>query len=323
MLLRRTSIQSALMTLAVAMLAACTRGDEKSLTGYAEADLVYVAASVAGTLEQLSARRGARVDKGAALFSLDNDPEALGRAAAFAREQRAAAVAANLRKGRRVNELAAIEQQLAQARANLAASQSQLERNQQLVRQGFVADTRFDELAAARDRDAARVAELQAQLAVARDAARPDEIAAADADRRAAGYDLAQSQWREEQKRRVAPVPAIVYDVMFRVGEWVPAGAPVIALLPDGALKVRFFVPEAMLASVAVGKRASLSCDGCVTGMMAVVSYVSPQAEFTPPVIYSNENRGKLVFMVEARPENDAARALKPGQPLDVRFAAN
>lgn len=323
MLLRRTSIQSALMTLAVAMLAACTRGDEKSLTGYAEADLVYVAASVAGTLEQLSARRGARVDKGAALFSLDNDPEALGRAAAFAREQRAAAVAANLRKGRRVNELAAIEQQLAQARANLAASQSQLERNQQLVRQGFVADTRFDELAAARDRDAARVAELQAQLAVARDAARPDEIAAADADRRAAGYDLAQSQWREEQKRRVAPVPAIVYDVMFRVGEWVPAGAPVIALLPDGALKVRFFVPEAMLASVAVGKRASLSCDGCAAGMMAVVSYVSPQAEFTPPVIYSNENRGKLVFMVEARPENDAARALKPGQPLDVRFAAN
>jgi len=306
----------------IALLAGCTRGADGALAGYAEADLVYVASSVAGTLEQLAVQRGARVDQGSLLFALDNDAEEFNRAAAQAREQRAAAQAANLRKGRRTQELAALEQQLAQARANLAASKSQLERNQQLVKQGFVANVRLDDLVAARDRDVARVAELQAQLSLARDAARPDEIAAADAERRAAGFDLAQSQWREGQKQRTAPVAALVYDVLFRTGEWVPVGVPVVALLPDNAVKVRFFVPQSMLSAIAPGHSVSLACDGCPAGMTAKVTYVSPQAEFTPPVIYSNENRGKLVFMVEARPSGEAAQTLKPGQPLDVRLAA-
>lgn len=301
-------------------LAACSRGGDGTLTGYAEADLVYVGSSVAGTLEKLEVERGARVDRGAALFALEGDAEEFGRAAAQAREQRAAAQATNLRKGRRAQELAAIEQQLAQARANLTASTSQLERNRQLVKQGFIAEVQLDDLAAARARDAARVAELQAQLAVARDAARPDEIAAADAERRAAGFDLAQSRWREEQTRRAAPVAATVFDVLYRVGEWVPAGAPIVALLPDGAVKVRFFAPEPLLSKIRTGQSVEVACDGCAAGMQATVTFISPQAEFTPPVIYSNENRGKLVFMVEARPSNDAARALKPGQPLDVRL---
>lgn len=301
-------------------LAGCGRRDDGVLTGYAEADLVFVGSSVAGTLEKLEVQRGARVDKGAQLFALENDAEEFGRAAAQAREQRAAAQAANLHKGKRAPEIAASEQQLAQARALLAASTSNLERSRALVKQGFIAEAQLVELAAARDRDAARVAELQAQLALARQAARPDEIAAAEAERRAAAYELAQSRWREEQTRRAAPVPAIVYDVMYRVGEWVPAGAPVVGLLPDGAVKVRFFVPQSLLASLQVGQRVAVACDGCPTGMTATVSYISPQAEFTPPVIFSNENRSKLVFMVEARPDGDAARVLKPGQPLDVRL---
>lgn len=305
------------------VLAGCSRGGDGTLTGYAEADLVYVAPSVAGTLQRLAVARGARVAAGAPLFALDSDAEGFDRAAAQAREQRAAAQAANLRKGRRAQELAAIEHQLAQARASLSASTSQLERNRQLVKQGFVAEVTLDDLVAARDRDAARVAELQAQLAVAREAARPDEIAAADAERRAAGFDLAQSQWREEQTRRTAPVAATVYNVMFRVGEWVPAGAPVVALLPDGAVKVRFFVPEPMLARMTVGRRVDIGCDGCPAAMTATVDFISPQAEFTPPVIFSNENRSKLVFMVEARPDGAAAGALKPGQPVDVRLPAH
>jgi HlyD family secretion protein len=101
----------------------------------------------------------------------------------------------------------------------------------------------------------------------------------------------------------------------------VPAGAPVVVLLPDNAVKIRFFVPEPMLARLAVGKTIQVACDGCAAGMTATVNFISPQAEFTPPVIYSNENRSKLVFMVEARPAGDAAHLLKPGQPLDVRLA--
>ncbi len=316
---RLRSPGSAALVLALA-LAACGARDEGRFTGYAEADLVYVAPGGAGTLQALAVARGQRVAKGAVLFALDNDAEAAARAATEARLAAAAAQAANLRKGRRPPEVRAVEQQLAQARANLEASTAQLARSERLVEQGFLSSLQLDTLRSAQERDLARVRELEAQLVVARLAARPDEIAAAEAQRRAAAFDVEQSRWREEQKRRVAPADALVFDVLFRVGEWVPAGAPVIALLPDGALKLRFFVPQTQLARIRVGSRVEASCDGCPAGLDAVVTFVSPQAEFTPPVIYSNESRSKLVFLVEAQPSEAARAALKPGQPIDVRL---
>jgi len=242
--------------------------------------------------------------------------------AGAARVERAAAQTSNLRKGKRVDELRAIEQQLAQARAALALSSADLSRSEALVRQGFISVNRLDELRSARDRDTARVAEVQAQLATARDAARPDEILAAEADQRAAQSDLASSRWREEQTRGVAAQSGTVQDVMYRPGEWVAQGAPIVALLPDGAVKARFFVPQESLARIHIGDVVALSCDGCPPDMKANVSFVSSEAEFTPPVIYSNESRAKLVFMVEARPDAAAAQVLKPGQPIDARIAS-
>ena len=215
--------------------------------------------------------------------------------------------------------MAAIDQQLAQAQAALAASSSALKRDQQLVKQGFLSPLRLDELIAARDRDTARVRELQAQRLLATQGSRSDELAAAAAESRGAVSDVALTAWREAQKRREAPADAIVFDVMYRPGEWVNAGAPVVALLPPGALKLRFFVPEPALAQAAVGNEVALACDGCATGLRARIRWVSPQAEYTPPVIYSNASRSKLVFAVEATPL-EAAAALKPGQPVDVRF---
>jgi HlyD family secretion protein len=200
-------------------------------------------------------------------------------------------------------------------------STNDLKRSEGLVAQGFISPNRLDELKATRDRDVARVAELQANLAVARDAARPDEIAAAEAEQRAAESDLASSRWREDQTRGIAPKPAAVQDVMYRVGEYVAQGAPVVALLPDGALKVRFFVAQGALARVRVGETVAVSCDGCPQELKAQVAFISDKAEYTPPVIYSNESRAKLVFMVEARPDAKTAQVLKPGQPVDVRIA--
>jgi HlyD family secretion protein len=234
--------------------------------------------------------------------------------------QRARAQAQNLRTGRRPPELRVIEQQLAQAEAELEVARQQLERNQALVAQGFVAAIRLDELRAAYERDQARVAEMRAQLVVARTAARPDEIAAAEAEQRAAASDVAQAGWREQQKVRRAPQAALVYDVLFRVGEWVPAGTPVVVLQPEGALKVRFFVPQGRLAQFATGTRVRLGCDGCPADLGATVKFVAPRAEYTPPVIYSNESRDKLVFLVEAQPDAAARKVLKAGQPLDVRL---
>jgi HlyD family secretion protein len=309
----------ALFCAALLALTACTRHSENLLPGYVEAELVHVSSPLGGTLAGLAVTRGQHVVVGADLFRLDADVEALARNEAQARVEQAQAQTANLRKGRRPQELQAISQQLAQAQAALRASGAQLARSEQLVQQGFLPPGQLDDARAARDRDAARVRELEAQLQVARTAARPDEIAAADAQHRAAQQALEQERWREAQKQRRAPVAGMVFDLPFRPGEWVAAGIPVVLLLPEDGVKLRFFVPQALLAGVQVGQAVGVACDGCPKGLQARVSYVSPQAEFTPPVIYSNDSRQKLVFMVEARPAPGSA--LKPGQPVDVSLA--
>lgn len=303
----------------VIVLAACSSRDPDAFSGYAEGDFVYVAPAVGGRLLTVDVVRGQRVDKGALLFRLEPEVETYERAAAAARAESAAAQTSNLRKGKRADEIRAIEQQLQQARASLELSTRELQRSDALVKQGFLSPLKLDELRAARERDVARVAEVQAQLATARLASRPDEIAAAEAEQRAAENELGVMRWREQQTQGVAPAAGIVQDVMYRKGEWVTQGAPVIALLPDGAVKLRFFVPQAALARIQPGTSVSWSCDGCPSGQNATVRFISTQAEFTPPVIYSNESRAKLVFMVEAQPTGDASM-LRPGQPIDVRL---
>jgi HlyD family secretion protein len=302
------------------LLVACGSQDgDAPMPGYAEAELVFVAPSAAGTLQHVAVERGDKVTRGQPLFALDADAESASRDAAAARRAAAEAQLHNLQKGRRPAELQAIDQQLAQAGAALAASTAALERNKRLVEQGFQSAARLDELVAARDRDAARIRELKAQRTVAADSARADEIAAAAAAEKGSEAELALARWREGQRQRAAPADALVYDVLFRPGEWVGAGMPVVALLPPAAIKVRFFVPETTLPQATVGRDVSVSCDGCAPGLTARIRYVAPQAEFTPPVIYSNGSRAKLVFMVEAEPKDPAA--FKPGQPVDVRFS--
>ncbi len=313
-------LASATAVVVTALLASCDRGAPPVFTGYAEADLVHISAPAAGAIESLAVTRGARVSAGDELFRLDADVETLSRAEAAARVAAARAQAADLRKGRRPAELRALEQQLVQARASLAASRAQVSRNRELVGKGFVSPSRLDDLSAAEERDAARVSELEAQLAVARAPARADEIAAADAQAQAASAALGRDAWRAAQMRQTAPVSGLVFDVAYRRGERVAANAPIVSLLPDGALKLRFYVPQARLPMIRVGGSVDVACDGCPRGLDATVSFVSPQAEYTPPIIYSNESRQKLVFLVEARPSAAAASALKPGQPVEVRL---
>jgi len=299
------------------LLHGCGQDDVVPWSGYAEADLVYLASSGSGVLSHIQVKRGDAVPAGTDLFQLDAAAELYGKQAAQAQQTKAAAQLADLGKGRRQNELKAIKAQLDQAKAALTISSTQLKRNRDLVRQGFIAPSQMDELEAAKARDTARVHELQAQLAAARDSARPDTVAAAKADLQAAKAQVSQQRWAEEQKVRRAPMAATFFDVLYRLGEWVPAWSPVVVLLPDHSFKVRFFVPQEALARTQVGQSVRYSCDGCAPGT-ATIRYVSPQAEFTPPVIYSNESKGKLVYMVEATPDDKAHDTLKPGQPLSV-----
>jgi HlyD family secretion protein len=97
------------------------------------------------------------------------------------------------------------------------------------------------------------------------------------------------------------------------------AGTPVVSLLPPENIFVRFFVPETELSRIHRGDSVALVCDGCRADLLATISFISPQAEYTPPLIYSESSKAKLVFLVEARPRPDQAAGLNPGQPIEVR----
>lgn len=302
------------------LLAACAPKGSGTLQGYAEGEFVRVAAPFAGSLTRLSVQRGAQVQAGAALYNLEQENEQAARLEAEERLKSAEARLANLRKGKRPDEVAAAEAQLAQAQAALKLSGAQLKRDEELVAKGFISRERLDQSRSNRDRDQARVKELTAQLRIARLGARSDEIRAAEADAQAARAAVAQAQWRLDQKSIKAPVSGLVQDTYYVPGEWVNAGSPVVSILPPQNIKVRFFLPEPALGKLRMGQPVRISCDGCGAALPANVSYIAPQAEYTPPVIYSQENRAKLVFLIEARLAAADAVKLHPGQPVDVRL---
>ena len=138
----------------------------------------------------------------------------------------------------------------------------------------------------------------------------------AEATLRSAEARLNSTRTRLERRKVASPVQGSVQEVYFRTGEMVQAGRPIVSLLPPNNTKVRFFVPQATLPSLKIDDRINVTCDGCKTGLLARVSFISAQAEFTPPVIYSREERARLVFRIEARPEQP--ENLRVGQPVSV-----
>ncbi|ANH69089.1 HlyD family secretion protein [Mitsuaria sp. 7] len=308
-----------LFLIPTALLSACGDEPPPAWSGYAEGDPIYVAAPVAGQLIELRVQRGDTVNAGVPLFSIDVTPVSAARAEADARLAAAKAEQADVAKGRRPDEIAMSRAQLAQARAQSTLADSDLARQQQLIGQGFISASRLDDARAAAAQARQRVRELESSLRVAELPARNDQQAAARANTEAASAALAQQQWRESQTRQSAPAAGLVDDTFYRVGEYVNAGQPVVSLLPPAQRKARFYVPEPELASLRQGQTVQLSCDGCGATIAARVSYISPQPEYTPPVIYSNSQRSRLVFLVEARPDPAQALRLHPGQPLEVR----
>ncbi|WP_457418540.1 HlyD family secretion protein [Roseateles sp. P5_E7] len=302
-----------------ALLAGCAPKPPEGWTGYAEAELVYIAPPVAGRLTTLSVRSGEAVAAGQALFELDATPELAADAEARARVQSAQAQAQDTDKGRRAPELAVTRAQLDQARAAERLASIDLTRQQELLGQGFVARSRVDDAATTLAQARARVVELDAAVQVARLPARDDARTAARALADAAQSGRAQTAWRVEQKRQSAPMPARVQDVFMRPGEWVAAGQPVLALLPPANRKARFYVPQSAVGGLKLDAAVNLRCDGCGAAIPARISFIAAGPEYTPPVIYSNQQRDKLVFLVEARPvKAEDAERLHPGQPLDV-----
>jgi HlyD family secretion protein len=318
----------------VAWLSGCSERAPAAWSGYAEGDYVYVAAPLAGQLKQVSVVAGQTVALGAPLFALDAESEQAARDQAAALVAAAQAQANNVAKGKRPQELKVSDAQLAQAQASAALARQDLNRQRQLLAQGFVSKARIDDAEVALRQAQARVDELGSALGVARLPARDDERTAAQANATAATEALRQADWRLAQKQQAAPVAGLVAEVFYQLGELVAAGQPVVSLLPPGNVKARFYVPEAELSTIRPGQSVALHCDACPAPIGAHITRVATSPEFTPPVIYSNAQRAKLVYMVEAQPDvapgaspvgqpgAGAPFALKPGQPLDVRPVA-
>ena len=299
----------------------CDKRTSSGFPGYVEAEFVRVSSPLAGTLAQLDVKRGENVATNAPLFVLESGQERPQLAEANARLNEAQATLADVAKARRPPEIAAVRAQVAEADAALQLSEAELFRTKKLIVAKFIAPQKLDEVTTRRDADRARLVQARAQLAVANLPSRVDAIAAASAEVEAAKEAVAEVQWRLDQKSQRAPAAGLVDDTLYRPGEWVAAGAPVVSLLPPGNVKVRFYIPEPLLATVALGSSVQVRCDGCAQAITARVSFIAPQAEYTPPVIYSRENRAKLVFLAEARPETPQP-GLHPGLPVEVMTTA-
>lgn len=299
--------------------AGCGQGHPPAYQGYAEGEFVLVAAPSAGRLEKRFVQRGESVEAGAPLFTLEQENEKAARSEAQSRLDNAQARLANLSAARRLPEIDALRAQQRQAIAARTLSAEQLRQQEKLYSQKFISLAGLEAARALYDRDTGRLAETEAQLRNAGLAiGREQEIGAAHADVEAGRAVLAQSDWRLGQRAVRAPAKASVQDTFYAEGEWLQAGSPVVSLLPAGAVKLRFFVPETALAGIAPGLAVRVTCDGCSAPIKARVNYVSRQAEYTPPVIYSREQRARLVYLVEARPEPQDAPLLKPGQLVDI-----
>lgn len=302
-------------------LASCGSQGDRPLQGYVEGEYVRVAAPFAGALQQLAVKRGEQVATGAPLFALEKENEVAARRQAEQQQQSAEARLANLRTGKRPPEVAMVTEQLQQALAARDLSAANLKRQESLAKSGFISDAALDDVRMQVKRDTAAVAQLQASVATANLPARPEEIRAAEGDAAAARDALAQADWRLGQRAIAAPVGGRVNDTYYVMGDWVPAGSPVVNLLPAANVKIRFFAPEPLVGRLRPGQTLSFACDGCGAPMPATITFISDRAEFTPPVLYSKENRAKLVYLVEAKPAPEVAARLNPGQPVDVTLA--
>ncbi len=288
--------------------------------GYAEADFVKVGPTQQGLLTALYVARGSKVTAGAPLFDQDETNDRASRDQIERQLKQAEEQLANLKAAGKPTEIEQAEANLADATAARDKIEADLRRSETLVKSFAATQQLLDQQRADLRSANAKIQGLQAMVAQLRaPMGRENEIKAQQQLVESLRAGVAMAQWRIDQRHVTAPSAGVVADVLARPGETIPAGGAVVSLLPPENIFVRFFVPEPRLAEVHGGDKVALLCDRCPADYAATVSFISPQAEYTPPVIYSQASRAKLVYMVEARPPRERAALINPGQPIAVR----
>lgn len=285
-------------------------------TGYVEGEFILVAPVAVSQVRHVAVARGDRVEAGGLLVEMERRDTEIAVAGAEAGLAQAQAHLADLQEGKRPEEIGVIEANLASANAQAIEADRTSNRLTSLASRGSATDSQRDDAITAAQIAAAQVAQIEAQLAVARLPARPQAIVQAEAAVRAAEAALSRAIWNHEQRTLTLSEPVTIFDVIRSEGEIAGPSAPVLSVLGDGAVKLRLYVPETAISQIAIGEVLKVSCDGCPNDLTARITYIAAEPEFTPPVIYSLENRQKLVYLIEARPAE--GQNLKPGQIVDV-----
>lgn len=300
------------------LLTACAQKPADRYSGYVEAQAVSIAAPQSGWLTAVRVDRGDVVSRDEPLFTLDATQQQAALSGAENRATAAAATASDLGKGAREADIAPLVAQRRQAQAQLDLAKANEARYAQLQPGGYVSPTQMDSLRAATRSAQADLDNVDKQIADKQLAARGDQIRAAQAQAEAAKTDTAQAQWTVSDRDVKSRLEGRVDERLREPGEFVSAGSAVLTVLPKGREFVRFYVPQADLPKLKVGQGVSIACDNCAAGLHGKIRFISQVAEFTPPVIYSVSERQKLMFLVEATPDNPDA--LRAGQPVDVRL---
>lgn len=263
-------------------LIACSRQEQQQAQGYVEGRYTYIATPVGGKLNHLAIERGQMIKKDQLLFTLDEQPEI----------------------DQYMNALENLKQAIASKDVitpNLDFARLTYHRYQDLVAKKAIEQSALDQ----------SQANYQAYIA---------QLAQAEGLIAANKAMVLQAEWSKNQKQVVAPLDAIVFDTYYRLGEYIAANQPVLSLLAPPDIKVIFFVSDIYLHNLSLGKEVKLACEGCENHLKGKISFISPTAEYTPPVIYSNETNNKLIFRVEAQLDRAQAIKLHPGQPIAVFF---
>jgi HlyD family secretion protein len=285
-----------------------------TLTGYVEGEALYLASPLAGTVTEMHVVRGQEVPAGAALFVVDPQQASAAMRQAAATLAAAQAQAVDARKGQRPPEIQALEANVAAAQARAHNADVTLARVSEMAAAGVTSRQALDDARAEARTSAAQLEAARRQRDVATLGSREDQIRAADARVGEAQAAMEAAKARLADLAPRSPEAARIEDVFFQLGEWAPANQPILSLLPDKRIYVKFFVPERSLAAYHLGGTVRFSCDGCPKNLTATITYISPRAEFTPPVIYSQDSRDRLVYQIWAHP----SLRMNPGQPVDV-----
>ena len=303
-------------------ISACRSGQTAHFNGYIEGEYTYVSAPVSGKLLSLNVRRGNKISENTLLFKLDKNPENFAQQQTLATLNEAKFSLVNeTQPTKRLIELNEIKALINQARANLDYYQSEVQRKKVLAKSGNISQQGLDQAIQQFNIYKAQLKQYQAQLAAGKlPLGRDDAVKAQNETIIANKALLDKATWMLSQKTVRAPIAGTVFDTYFRVGEQVAQYQPVVSLLAAHNIKALFFIPEPALSQVKLGQIVYLTCDTCEKNLQATISFISPQAEYTPPVIYSERTRSKLIFRVEARLNAKSAIALHPGQPVNVFF---